>query len=307
MRVRRAVPFAAATVLLLLFSYVPYLAPRRAIDLPFLMVFWTWWCTTVMILCDEARRRLEGMSLLDAIVASPAAFLRFLATGAACGLLLDGSAQWIGKLWIYPYWNPAVYGGTFVIGFCAYWLLLAETYFLAKALLRRLRPVSSAFSPKHHRATAPMISGSMLAGTGLLLAAADYRAAGGYRFAITRPTPVHVHFACFLLLFTGAWLLLEALQRRQGKPSLLDAMGRRDWVPPAALLSAGWIFGFLMETTNAGQHFWIYTNWPLPKASLCGVPAVVLLAWPLQYVVFLSTFNVFAGPLAGPLVSEVWR
>lgn len=302
MRLGRAVPFVTFTVLLLCFSYLPYAAPRRAIDLPFLTIFWTWWCTTVMILCDQARQWLEGESLLDAVVSSPAAFLRFVATGGVSGLLLDGSAQWIGKLWIYPYWNPAVYAGTFVIGFCAYWLLLAETYFVAKALLRRASAAPGAVSRRAFHSIGTALSGGSLAVAGLALAAFDYRAAGGYRFAITRRVPVHVHFACFLLLFTGVWLLLEAVQQRQGKASLLDAMARRDWIPAAALLSAGWFFGFLMETTNAGQHFWVYTNWPWEKLSLCSVPLAVLLAWPLQYVVFLSVFSVLGGPPA----QEVW-
>lgn len=80
---------------------------------------------------------LEGRSLLQEATHSARAWLSLLSIGAISGLLLDGIAQWLGKLWIYPYWNEAVYVGTFVIGFCAYWLATAESYLAVKAILGR--------------------------------------------------------------------------------------------------------------------------------------------------------------------------
>lgn len=41
-------------------------------------------------------------------------------------------------------------------------------------------------------------------------------------------------------------------------------------------------------------------NWPLENVSVCGVPVLVLLLWPAQYVVFLSFWSLFTG-------AEVWR
>lgn len=283
-------------------SYLPNLAPRRAIDLFALTVFWTYWCFTAIILCDQARRCLGNRSLLDVITASPSALLRFLATGTASGVLLDGSGQWLGKLWIYPYWNTALYAATFVLGFSAYWLLLAESYFLARAIVRRGLRVRPPAGNRSGGPLAPSLTGVSLTLAGLLLAVHDYRAAGGYRFAVSHRTGIHIHFSCFLLLFVGVWLLLEGLERRRSRASLLTAIGRKDWAPAIAVLAAGWAFGFFMETTNAGQHFWVYTNWPLEQFTIAGVPAMVLLAWPLQYVVFLSV----SAAIGGDLANDVW-
>ena len=277
----------------MLLAYAPYLAPRAVVGLPGLMVFWSFFCTTVIILCDESAAILGGPSLLGEITGSRRAFFEFVAVGAVSGLLLDGAAQWIGKLWIYPYWTQSLYAVTFVLGFCAYWLLMAETYLLGCLLLRRaVRPrprrppawASLAF-------TAGAVAGAALAAWGLALAVAGYRAAGGFRFDIATPSRAAVPFLCFPLIFTGVWLLLEFVQHRRGRVSLAGALFRGDWVPLAAMLAAAWVFGFFMETVNAAHHFWRYTNWPFGRVRVAGVPAVVLLLWPLQYVVFLAVYE----------------
>ncbi len=195
-----------------------------------------------------------------------------------------------------------MYGATFVLGFSAYWLLLAESYFLAKAVLRRIVRVSSTPQTPALSWAPPGIAGVLLSLAGLVLAGRDYGHAGGYRFAVSKPIGVHVNFACFLFLFLGVWLILEAVYALRSKRSLLSALRNRYWTPAVSVLASGWIFGFFMETTNAGQHFWVYTNWPLEKFAICGVPAVVLLAWPVQYVVFLSVF----GAIGGDIGREVW-
>lgn len=283
----------------LVFSYLPYLAPARAIDLSALTIFWTVWCQTVIILCDALRREFEGASLLDAITADNRSFLSFIAAGTACGLVLDGSAQWLGKLWIYPYWSPYVYWSCFIVGFCAYWLLIAETYLMAKCALRplferhRMKPPDAGWAYAYLCAAA---------GAGCIcwgIAAAMRRYAGSYSFALTTPTAVHGEFRPFLTVIAGVLLLSEFALLKLRKTPLLRALVRGG-LPLCAVLAGGWITGLLMETANAAHHFWIYTNWPLQNVTLDRVPVVVLALWPLQYVTFLAVFGIFAP-------REIWR
>lgn len=283
------VPIGSAAFFLAI-TYLPYAAPRRAFDLPAMMVYWTFWCSTAIILCDAACKYLGGPSLLTIITSSRRNFLRFVLTGTVSGLFLDGSAQWLGKLWIYPYWNPAVYWSSFIPGFCAYWLLLAETYLLAKCLLGRC------FHGTEHRRPARQypvagIMGCGIAVLGLVLALWNYRKAGGYRFELNVLSRAHAPFYTFFMMLAGVWLAIEFLCSTRSRAWLLESFRARDWLPPCSILAAGWLFGFLMETANAAQHFWQYTNWPLERISLCGIPMVVLLAWPLQYVVFLAIYR----------------
>ncbi len=280
--IRRLACYAAAFAAI---SYAPYLVPRHAATLPGLTVFWSFWCSTAIILCDAAGHALGGPSLLDEITRDRRGLLSFLALGAACGFYLDGAAQWLGRLWIYPYWTLPIYAFCFIPGFCAYWLLLAESYFLALRLIRRALPPPDS-RPRLY-APAAGAAGTLLAAAGLLLAFH-----GASPFNLATPSRIHPPFAAFPLVSAGLWLVLEYAAARQRKPSLLAACRHRDWAPLLAVLAAGWLLGLFMETANAALHFWRYTNWPLQNLTLAGVPVVVLLLWPMQYIVFLGLYTV---------------
>lgn len=247
---------------------------------------------TNIILCDQVTLLLAHRSLLQEATGSGRAWCSFLCIGALSGLLLDGVAQWLGKLWIYPYWNEAFYGGAFVVGFCAYWLATAESYLAVKAILSRwwrLMPLPVA--PQKNETTLFRVFGVLgmlltVAGIGLLLG--DYGSTGGYVFEIRRPLLARTHFGYFLMTFAGVWLILEWVQWARGRISLLKTLLHGHWLPLCALLIASFLTSLFWETVNAAHHFWIYTNWPLPGWQLMTIPVTVLLTWPFQYVIFLS-------------------
>src|SRR5579885_1905092 len=91
------------------FSYAPYFLPSRAIDLPGITLFWAVWCSTAIILCEAGCRHLSGYCVLAAITSSRRNFFLFLWTGTASGIFLDRTAQWLTKLWVYPYWTRLVH------------------------------------------------------------------------------------------------------------------------------------------------------------------------------------------------------
>ncbi len=272
-------------------AYLPNLAPKRSINLAGLTIFWSFFTMTLIILCDQITIALKCGSLLQQATSSGRAWLSLLSIGALSGLLLDGVAQWLGKLWIYPYWNEAVYGSTFVIGFCAYWLATAESYLAVRAILGRWSRPARPITPPSYEAVLFRALGTIgvaLVLAGIVLLLSDYQASGGYVFETQKPLPVKNHFGYFLTAFVGIWLVLEWLQFARRRLSLLRTLlnGRR--LPLCALLIASAVSALFWETVNAAHHFWIYTNWPLPQWQLMTIPVTVLLTWPLQYVVFLS-------------------
>lgn len=194
---------------------------------------------TQIILCDQVTLALEHRSLLQEVTGSGGAWLSFLYTGALSGLLLDGIAQWLGKLWIYPYWGEALYGSTFVIGFCAYWLAIVESYLAVKAIFsRRYAPVPSTKPPRYQVVLFRAIgcAGLMLASIGILELLREYRKIGGYVFEIRRPIVVKNHFSYFLIAFSGIWLVLEWAQFALGRLSLLKTILDERRLPLCALL-----------------------------------------------------------------------
>jgi hypothetical protein len=273
-------------------AYLPNFAPKRSVNLASLTLFWAFFAMTTIILCDQVTVAFEHRSLFQEATGSGSAWFSLLSVGALSGLLLDGIAQWLGKLWIYPYWNEVIYASTFVIGFCAYWLAAAESYLAVKAILCRcLHTAAPAAAPRSY----PMalfrmigVTGLALTVTGIVLLLDDYRRSGGYVFEIRRALPVKAHFGYCLMAFAGVWLMLEWVQSALGGLSLLKTLLDGNCRPLFALLIASAAFGVFWETVNAAHHFWIYTNWPLPQWQFMNIPVMVLVLWPLQYLVFLS-------------------
>ncbi len=290
--VARPLCLAVAWSIFIAIAYLCNLAPKRSVDLTGLTIFWAFFSLTEIILCDQVTIALGRESLLQHATRDRCSWTRLLCVGAVSGLLLDGLAQWLGKLWIYPYWNEAFYGSTFIIGFAAYWLAISESYVFVRAILNwihRERPVRH--TPRIHQAAlfrAFGVAGIALTATAILRMWKEYRMAGGYVFEIRQRVPVHIHFAYFLMAFIGVWLTLEWIQVARGKLSLLKTIMNGRLMPLLALLISSSVFSIFWETVNAAHHFWVYTNWPLPQWQLAHVPITVLLTWPLQYVVFLS-------------------
>lgn len=287
----RRLELAVAWAIFVALAYLPNLAPKRSIDLVGLMIFWSFFSMTLIILCDQVTLALKQGSLLQQATHSGRAWLSFLCIGAVSGLLLDGIAQWLGKLWIYPYWNQVVYAITFVIGFCAYWLATAESYLAVRAILGRGRRVPPAIAVQSYQPVlfrALGIAGAVLVLSGVALLLRDYRSIGGYVFDTQNALHLKNHFGYFLIAFLGVWLLLEWIQFARGRLSLLRSILNGNRIPLYALLLASTVFALFWETVNAANHFWVYTNWPLPHWQIMSIPVTVLLTWPLQYVVFLS-------------------
>lgn len=287
----RFADLVVAWLIFLALGYIPALAPARSVNAVTMTVFWGFFAMTLIVLCDQILLRLDGWSLLQQLTAHGRGWASLLMVGAVSGLLLDGTAQWLGKLWIYPYWNNAFYGATFVIGFAAYWIAIVESYLAVRSLLKRyfLRP-SKRMAFASERATLFRTlgyAGAALTCIGIAVLSHNYRRTG-YRFDIRTVFPLHSPLTGLLATFAGFWLILERVQYGRRYDSLLGCLMDGDRTPLYALLLASAIFGFLWETVNSAHHFWRYTNWPMPQVHFAGAPAAVFVAWPFQFVVFLS-------------------
>lgn len=271
-------------------AYLPDFAPERSINAASMTLFWGFVGSTQITLCDQVTIALGRESLALRATGSAKAWSSFLCVGAIAGLLLDGAGQWLGKLWIYPYWNEAVYGATFVVGYCFYWLAIAESYLVVLAILRRRRLLPPITPKSYEPALFRMIGGVGIVVTiaAVMLILMDYSKAGGYVFEIRRRFPVKIHFGYFLAAFIGVWMILEWIQVRLGKLSLIRTLLHGRFAPLVAILIASLVCSLFWETVNASHHFWKYTNWPIADWQLLHVPIVIFLTWPVQYVVFLS-------------------
>jgi hypothetical protein len=294
---------AAAWAAFLFLDVVSAFAPARSLNAVSLTIFWAFFATTLIVLCDQIALRLQNRSLLLENTVDKRAWSMLLAIGALSGLMLDGGGQWLGKLWIYPFWNAGMYAATFVVGFAGYWMAIAESYVAVSAILRTWRRgprMRGAVGPDRHKLfRVAGVAGVALAAGGIALAADAYRRMGGYDFDIRTPTVLRAPLSSLLLTCSGLWLVLEWAQHSHGRESFLSCLLNGDRIPLYAMLLASEAFGILWEAVNSAHHFWRYTNWPLADVQLFGAPVAVLLSSPLQYLMFLS--------LGFLLDRSVWR
>jgi hypothetical protein len=261
----------------------------------------------VVLTCDGISAKLYGRSLVRQLIRSKKEAVRFLVISIFGGMLIEGVAQWLGKLWIYPYFSLYAYLFFFALGFSLYWLMIVESYLAAKALIDFLRRGKHVVRTYRHfeRTLYPILGllGFALVPISIFLILQDYRSKGGYTFEITKAVDYRVNFTYVIALFLGVWFLLECLQYWRKKTSLIRDILHNHFSPLIAILVASMLLALIMETENIPHPFWVYTNWPYESVRFLGLPVMVFVAWPLHYIAFLSLFRAFTGKQS----DEIWR
>jgi hypothetical protein len=303
-------------LILLAASYAQLVLPRRLFDDPrvffygypvvpgnLLAVASAFSTLGIILIGEGVCQRFGAPSLMWRVTADRRTFLRFVLAAACAGLTMEVLAQWLGKLWIYPYWTQWFYWIVVLPGFAFYWTAIAESYLAIKAVFDA-RTTSSVRHGRH-----PLLFSLFgVAGAGLLLIAAWryaswYGAHGGYVFAPTSPVAKAPPFPIVLQAFLGALLVAEWALHRRGSPSFLSGVLRGYWVPATAVIAASLALSVILESQNAAHHFWRYTHFPRPEAAVLGAQLSVMATWPFQYLVFLM----IPGLLLPPLATMFWR
>jgi hypothetical protein len=294
-----------AGIVLVALSYGQLLLPVAYQNFWFLTPFLFAFMLGVPLLCDAVTERLARHSLIREVLRSRATLLRFLAISVIGGIMLDGVAQWPGKLWAYPpLVHPLMYVLFFIPAWALYWLLIAESYLAVKAVLDWLRKgarsVGRAFRAEMELHGFAGVVGVLLSIMGVSILLNDY--GGAYEFTL-QEVRHPVSFGAVMLVFLGTWLVFEFFEYHEKKASLIHDVLHGYYTPLGAIVIAAFLLGVVWETQNLPVQYWVYTNWPLAEITFFGLPIAVFLTWPLQYVTFLSLFRVCTVRES----SEVWR
>jgi hypothetical protein len=265
----------------------------------------------VIYVCDTIVVNLKGTSLLREIRKSRSNLISFLIVSTLGGILLDGVAKFLGGLWVYPDWSNLYYLLIFIPGFAVYWVVVTESYLATKTILdyfkRGVTVIGRSYAYEPH-----LFSCFGILGIGLVIFA-GLSILGDFThqsLPLVRDDSIRVISAVFsinfrdvLLLFLGSWLVLEFLEFFRKRASLIRDILHGYYVPLIAIVLGSTALSFLMELQNSPGGIWRYTNWPLMSYTFLGLPVVVWLVWPLQYITFLSLFRVFTTKES----NEIWR
>jgi hypothetical protein len=306
----RGTVVAGAGLALMAASYAQLLVPQRIYEppvdrflgLPLVPVSILGLSTTLftlgVILASEGVCLRLGAPSLRRAVANPTMILYILAAGAVSGVAMEIIGQWLGKLWVYPYWTSWFYALLLVPGFAFYWLSIAESYLAVKAVLDILiRRRSCSRGTARSAATLGLAGGLSLLAS-FVLFFHWYAVHGGFAFTITTAARSAPPVTYTVLAFTGLVLAAQWVLDRQRRPSPLADAVNGYWTPFIAVLCASVILSVVMETQNTAHHYWLYTHFPAPGMVSGGVPLSVFAAWPLQYLIFLLIPSLIRPELA---------
>lgn len=290
-----------------LLSYLQFLLPVEFINGKTLMIFWFLFMFGIVLIGDGITEKIYKKSLLREIKKNKKNTILFFVISIAGGIILEGVAQWLGKLWIYPYFNFYTYSVFFVLGFGLYWLMIAESYLATKAFFDYLRRGKQIvrnyywFEPLFYKLLG--IIGVILVPLSAFFILSDYTSHGGYVFDISNQINYKVNFIYIITIFLGTWFVFECIEYFRKKTSLLKDIFHHYFNPLVSILIASFILAIIMETENIPFGFWRYTNWPFENIQFLNLPVMMFLAWPLQYIAFLSLFRAFTQKES----DEIWK
>lgn len=261
----------------------------------------------IILIGDGTTYYFKKYSLLHVLLFKPKSLSLFIFISFLGGIFLEGTAQWLGKLWVYPYFSARVYGLAFTPGFSLYWLMIVESYLGVKVFLDYLikgkKVVKYNFKFERSLYLNLAVIGLLIVPASIYMILLDYLKIKGYLFDINTPVPLKVNFIYIIGIFLGTWFIFEGIEYCATKTSLLKNIVHGYYTPLVAILIASLALALIMESENIGFGYWVYTNWPMEWLTIFNLPISMLLAWPLHYIGFLSLFRSFTRLES----SEVWQ
>ena len=292
-------------------SYLQFLLPEELINFRNLTILNLAFMLGVIYICDGITLKLKNKSILNEIRKNTKNLIAFVAVSTAGGILLDGIAKWLGKLWIYPYWDFYTYLFLFIPGFAIYWLMIVESYLATKAIIDYFHDgkqiVGKSFGFEKYLYKILGIAGIAFTFISIIFIAKNWLQVGGYiadfRDVSSITENFKINFSYIMLLFFGLWFMFEFIEYSRKKTSLIKDIAHHYFSPLVSILIGSFLLAIIMETQNAPLGYWIYTNWPLQDSHLFGLPIFMYFAWPLHYILFLSLFRAFTQKES----DEIWR
>ncbi len=221
--------------------------------------------------------------------------LKYVLVGFSGGLLLEGLAQWIFKLWFYPFWTNYFYFFVFAFGFSFYFLMITESYLVIKVLIDKktkgTKRITKPFKNENIVYKFLFVLGIIFFIFGIGSLMSNYESLD-LEFNINIIKQYKMPFYDIIMIFFGVWFILEFVEFKLHRTSLIKDMTHKYYNPFLSILISSFLLATIIETQNLGVGLWEYFNWPYPEIKFLGIPLFVYLIWPLHYIGFLSLFRV---------------
>ena len=298
--------FAGCTLILLSFLLKDIPKTPHWITVPSIANF-----MGIIYLGEAITRKFRNFSLFNHIVRNPKNLIAFLIVVVVNAVVLDGIMKYAGKLWIYPHWRTIDYATMILPAFTLYWLAIAESYLGLKTLVDYFTKGRHViYKPlKIEKYLYPVLcaAGIIMIFWSVFIISEDYRGQVMPYFTTTEVFDISGSYApparVVIFIFTGLWFILEYIEYRRKRGSLIEDIVHQYFAPLIAIFLGVVVTGSIVEFHNIPVEGWIFTNMPYPEINFLGLPASVFLFWLLHYLVFLSLFRI----IVKRETLEIWR
>lgn len=253
---------------------------------------------SVICFSEYVTRRFGGFSQLREIFKNPKTLITYLIVGLIGGVILDGIAHWLSRLWIYPFWGTEFYLIVFIAGFSAYYLCIISSYLIVKTIIDKLRKGKRYITrPKKSLNTiffVLLILSVILISIGISGMLIGFTQGSYPLFGENIPVETSINLIFIIPLFFGIWFFIEYLGYRLGRNTFIKEIVHGYWDSIIAVFLSSLILLIIMESQNGPIQLWTYLNWPLQDIKLFYTPITAIIAWPFHYLAILSLYKVIS-------------
>ncbi len=102
---------------------------------------------------------------------------------------------------------------------------------------------------------------------------------------------INPNFILIILFPLSVFFLIEYLEYVHHEDSCLLHLFEGDIIPFIAVIIASCISSLIIESFNLSMNLWQYSNWPFQQYTILGIPAIILIFWPIQYLVYIALYH----------------
>lgn len=298
-------------IILIVLSYLQAFLPKNMINEGILGLSHVLFSLGSIFIFEAVTIYFYKKSLFKEIIRSKRNLIAFVVVSFIGGLGLEFIAHFLGKLWIFPYWNFTIYALLFIPGFALYWLAICESYLATKSIIDYIHTgktkLGKPFKWENKFFMILAVFGIILLFLSVILIFFSYFNQSSSLMNIEdiykKTSNYIVDYRIIIIFFFGLWFILEFVEYKEKKTSLIRDILHNNPIPLISIAIASTIFAFLMESQNIFHNFWEYINFPFENIKFLGFPIILFFFWILHYIFFLSLFRALTDKES----SEIWK
>lgn len=282
---------------ILLFSLslpLSYIISNSSTKLSFALLFFNW--VSISLIVGSIYRKVKHKSFLPIDRKSLIYFLNLSLVSVFFCIILDFVGAVTTRLWYYPTIPNVIYYTLAPIPFAFYTLILYMLYDILKTKLTRKRTKS--ISVRTKKLYGQIMLGELIIGTLGIILSMIYLVNHIQTFNIivldlNKSSSRVVEWWFIFLILLSVFFVFEYLCYRRKKETFTKDILSGNFVPILAIIIANIIAIILIEIPNSPLQVWVFDNWVFNDIRISNIPIFAIIAWPFQFLTFLSIFRFF--------------